>query len=320
MGESYSIMGWLRRLFGLPKGGEGGNPMLALRSQALSLRRSEAGMAAPPPDAPIWGVLMETGFDGGSATLLALSDGTTSLYLSSGGGMLGGQAHDRVRKANAGLLRSANEARSRLTPTRAFPLPAKGQVFFYALTDAGVLTATAREPELAQGAHALSALFMAGHGVITELRRIQQGTPDERPEPDPNHVIENTGGLTVLMMAGYTGQREVLQRLIRAGGDVEIQDERGLTALMLAGKAGQAACVAELIAAGAEVNRQDKEGSTALMFAAQHGHDEALKLLLEAGADPEIVGRHGFSAIRLAQQNRLPETLRLLTTHPRKSP
>src|SRR5215212_4694186 len=57
-----------------------------LRHQALSTRRMEVGIPAPPPEAPVWGILMETGYSEATATLLALGDGTTSLYLSSGGG------------------------------------------------------------------------------------------------------------------------------------------------------------------------------------------------------------------------------------------
>jgi hypothetical protein len=57
-----------------------------LRHQALSIQRTEVGIPEPPPEAPAWSILMETGYPEGTATLLALSDGTTSIYLSSGGG------------------------------------------------------------------------------------------------------------------------------------------------------------------------------------------------------------------------------------------
>ena len=80
----------------------------ALRLQALSVERGPAGIPAPPPNALVWGLLMEMGFPNGTATLFALADGTTSLYYSSGGGVLGGQGHEAVRRANAALLAEAN--------------------------------------------------------------------------------------------------------------------------------------------------------------------------------------------------------------------
>src|SRR5712671_7117575 len=75
-----------------------------LRNQALSTNRTENGIATPPPAAPAWGILMETGYDLATVTLFALADGTTSLYISNGGGMIGGQAHEAVRNANAAFI------------------------------------------------------------------------------------------------------------------------------------------------------------------------------------------------------------------------
>ena len=112
-----------------------------LRHQALSTPRTELGIPAPPPEAPAWGILMETGYRGGTtATLFALSDGTTSLYLSSGGGVIGGHAQEDVRQANAALIETANQYRQHLKPSESFPLPATGQTIFYVLTDSGVLS------------------------------------------------------------------------------------------------------------------------------------------------------------------------------------
>jgi len=67
-----------------------------LRHQALTTNRTEVGITAPSAEAPAWGVLMETGYDSVTVTLLALSDGTTSLYFSNRGGVIGGQGHETV--------------------------------------------------------------------------------------------------------------------------------------------------------------------------------------------------------------------------------
>src|SRR5918994_3118826 len=89
----------LRKLFGgSPDPAEVGSDRSSaemystLRQQALSIQRTEIDIPAPHPEAPVWGILMEAGYPDGTATLFALSDGTTSLYLSSGGGGLRGPA------------------------------------------------------------------------------------------------------------------------------------------------------------------------------------------------------------------------------------
>ena len=163
------MFAWLRKMFG------GGNPLPAMRDRALRTRRAEIGMADPPPDAPIWGLLMETGYPDATATLVALGDGTTSLYLSSGGGVIGGQAHEPVRQANAAFRMNAKRLRPNFRPTTAFPLPNEGRTVFYALTDGGVLTAGAPTVDLGEGRHPLAPLFHAGHDVLTQLRLISGG-------------------------------------------------------------------------------------------------------------------------------------------------
>jgi hypothetical protein len=151
-----------------------------MRSQALSIERASAGIPACPPDAPVWGLLMEMGFPNGSATLLAMADGTTSLYYSSGGGVIGGHGHEAVRRANAALLAETSRQVAHLRPTSTYPLPTVGTTSFYARTDSGVLAGSGADEDLGQGRHDLSPLFLAGHAVLTELRLISErgGTGD----------------------------------------------------------------------------------------------------------------------------------------------
>ena len=145
-----------------------------LRQQALSTSRTGIGIAAPSPETPAWGVLMETGYDSVTVTLFALSDGTTSLYFSNGGGVIGGQSHEAVRSANRAFLVEANHSLQYLTPSETFPIPETAQTIFYVLTDSGILTGGALENDLGYGKHPLSSLFHAGHEVISQLRLISE--------------------------------------------------------------------------------------------------------------------------------------------------
>jgi hypothetical protein len=167
---------WLRKIFGkasdptrVPRDTSPNGVYSGLRHQALSLRRADGGIPAPPPDAPIWGMLMEIGHPGATATLFTVIDGTTSLYLSSGGGIIGGQGHENVREANAAFIKTANQFYQYLKSCESFPVPAIGQTIFYAITDSGILTADGLDADLGSDKHPLSPLFYAGHAVLTPL-------------------------------------------------------------------------------------------------------------------------------------------------------
>jgi hypothetical protein len=51
------------------------------------------------------GVVVDIPSEGGFVTLVALADGTTSMYTSTGGGVVGAGAQEAVASANAELLR-----------------------------------------------------------------------------------------------------------------------------------------------------------------------------------------------------------------------
>ena len=153
--------------------------MILIRSCDARLSPSRGRTSAFPnlPPKPLPGASDgDRGYPEASATLFALGDGTTSLYLSTGGGVIGGQPHQNVREAIAEFVEAANRHYQHLKPTDFFPLPAEGQTVFYVLTDSGVLTGAGREEELGLWEHPLSSLFHEGHRVITQLRLISEDT------------------------------------------------------------------------------------------------------------------------------------------------
>lgn len=157
-----------------PAGKEAGRAVFAdLRKQALSGTRESFGIDASATPSTPWCVVMETGFAEGSFTLVAFSDGSASIYLSSGGGSIGGGAHQTISKAAQAMVALAAKFQPRASATKAFPLPRDGQTTFYLRTDSGVFTATAPEEDLGEGRHPWSPLFHAGHEIITQYRIIE---------------------------------------------------------------------------------------------------------------------------------------------------
>jgi len=149
------------------------NPYLSLRDMALHTPREKLGIPPPPGKDAVWGSLMDWGVNNGTATVTAFGDGSASVYLSGGGGFIGGQGNESIRAAAKKVVAIANRDRSAAHPALSFPQPEKGQVIFYFRTDEGVLTATASSEELQKHQNKLSELGDATQQIITEYRKLQ---------------------------------------------------------------------------------------------------------------------------------------------------
>jgi hypothetical protein len=136
-----------------------------LRTQALQMTAAQAGTA----DA-VFGVLMETGYPEAVVSLLAVSDGTASLYFSSGGGIIGAGGHEGPAVAARSLVAFAAHNLGHLVGAVEYPLPLPGRTRFYVLTSNGLLTVEAAERELGENRHVLSPLFYAAQELMTEIR------------------------------------------------------------------------------------------------------------------------------------------------------
>lgn len=146
----------------------------ALRTRALTSAADTLGVALPTLPR-VWGAIMEIGFPDAAATLVCFADGSTSLYFSSGGGMIGAGERPPVRAAAAEFLQAAERALSEFAPSNVAPLPAPGRVRFYLRTSDGLMTQEADEQELGRGRGPLAPLFHAGHAVIARLREVNEG-------------------------------------------------------------------------------------------------------------------------------------------------
>jgi hypothetical protein len=141
-----------------------------LRQQVLTIEPAALGLV-PTGDRPnVWGVLMELGQRDALVTLVALGDGTTSLYLGTGGGVIGAGEHESVRKVAAAFLLETERSLDHLAPTTDSAMPKVGQVRFIARTFSGLRAAAAPERTLGEGRHPLAGLFFAGHRVIAAIR------------------------------------------------------------------------------------------------------------------------------------------------------
>lgn len=136
-----------------------------LRRNALEVRLPNVAREA------VHAVLMDWHINKGTVTVLAAADGSASLYLSSGGGFIGGsQKVQALRDAALHAISLANSLQFQFEPTDTTPLPSLGDVTFYLTTSAAVLMAVAPEAKLRAGADPLAALGGAMQRIVTEYR------------------------------------------------------------------------------------------------------------------------------------------------------
>jgi hypothetical protein len=161
-------------------------PYAGLRNMVLTTKPQAIGLK--PNAAEVWGVLMETGYPEAVATLIALADGTVSIYFSNGGGIIGLGPHPGPQKAGKAFLSLAQQYSKTGTATTKYPLPKPSYTRFYFLTGSGATTVEAKEDDLGHGRHQLSLLFHKGHELISEIRvvdekrRAEQGAPGDAPK------------------------------------------------------------------------------------------------------------------------------------------
>lgn len=142
-----------------------------LRKQVLTYRSTVADSQAGDR---VWGILMETGYPSAVVTLVAIDDGTISMYFSKGGGILGLGPHPGPQRAARSWLEMAGDYKSRATHSPGTSLPKVAHTRFYFLTKEGLLSIEAKTDDLGHRRHAFSPLFHKGHELITEIIKVNE--------------------------------------------------------------------------------------------------------------------------------------------------
>lgn len=154
------------------KAASASNIAVALRERVLNLSRAE--MEIPSSQQGVWGVVVETAHPDTVASLVALIDGSVSLYVSDGNGCVGCGAQREVRAAGAELLKLANHVVDLTDTTTITALPPAGYVRFYLLIGDELRSAETRLEEI-NHSETLGALFFAGQRVLAAIERAGAG-------------------------------------------------------------------------------------------------------------------------------------------------
>lgn len=117
---------------------------------------------------------MDWNIGGVTATVMAMRDGTASLYTTSTFGIIGGQGHENVRKVAVRYVKLAEQYVDSAKPVTKFPYPKNVQVYFYILTYNGVRFCVGEEAAIERDLDPTRPLFAAAQDVLTELRLITE--------------------------------------------------------------------------------------------------------------------------------------------------
>lgn len=158
--------------------GDAADVYVDLRRQILGL--TPAQLSAEYADRTLLALLMEARYPAAAVTLVSVADGTTSLYFSNGGGIIGAGAMSPVAAAS-NLWREAGTKFLRVMPAVTDPpLPNEGEVRFVAVTATGLVAASTVEADLRERRHPLWPLYLAAQNVIAQIRLNEERAGDLR--------------------------------------------------------------------------------------------------------------------------------------------
>lgn len=145
-----------------------------LRNQIFRVDPKDFEFSPSSENPSVCAVLMETGYPEGVATVVALQDGSASIYLSGGGGTIGAGDHEAVAKGAKAVVNRSFAFLADCRPTKDFPLPHKSHTRFYLLTTNGILTSEIKTADLGESRHKLSPLFHQVHELIFQIRQTEE--------------------------------------------------------------------------------------------------------------------------------------------------
>ena len=107
-------------------------------------------------------------------------------------------------------------------------------------------------------------------------------------------------GHSPLHFTAFKGNAQILQFLLRNGGDPDVKGRHNSTPLHSAAWGRNMAALEVLLEEGADVNARTEEGETPGMTASLRGEKDILEILFALSADPHAEDDHGTNLIDLA--------------------
>ncbi len=144
-----------------------------MRKEAFGMSAQRYSMATDDKADQPFGVVMEIGIPDSVVTLAGYVDGDARVYYQSGGGMVGGFAHESTREAAKAYVAASFPVLRHLAKTAEQPpLPAEGKLRFSALTARGILTGEVDRQVVGDEGNPFHTLYYAGQEVVAQMRQV----------------------------------------------------------------------------------------------------------------------------------------------------
>jgi len=152
----------------------GQNYYYEIRTMALNMTPEQLKLQTPADQTKVFGVVMDWDATEGVATIISFETGDASMYLSNGGGIIGGGGHPRVAEAVVKFVNTGQNFLNKAVKTDTTPLPDKNCIRFYLLTNKGKFTAQEDFKNFENNTSIWTPLFTEANKVITELRMLEE--------------------------------------------------------------------------------------------------------------------------------------------------
>lgn len=150
------------------------NPYESLRRTALDTTPEMLGLKIPSDKTKVYGVVMDWHTGDAVVTFAFFQTGDASLYISTGGGVIGGGYHENVKKAAITFVDKAQTYLNKATKTETTTLPPEKSVTFYFLTNKGKFVIREKKENFDNNSSQWLGLFIEVNKVITELRLMSE--------------------------------------------------------------------------------------------------------------------------------------------------
>jgi len=154
------------------------------------------------------------------------------------------------------------------------------------------------------------ASFKAAESLQKTIKAFEEVQPtaevnNEAKVLDSLHALfskKNRNGMEAMCHACIMGHHHVVQKMIRAGADLDQPHNKGATALYFASRGGHLSVVQELLDHDADIDLASDNGCTPLHVGCQNGHSPVVLELLERGADMEQANDNGATPLYVGCQ------------------
>lgn len=143
---------------------------LALREVAFSTRSEDVEVKATPGQEEVYGVIVEFPDDGALVTVVGFASGDSSVYRSTGGGLIGGRREPLVAAAARSLVARAQIQLADLPLVKAYPTPALEHVTVYVLTTEGLRGVEKDRFQIEAATDPLNPLYAGAQKIVSEFQ------------------------------------------------------------------------------------------------------------------------------------------------------